>query len=58
LNNFHEYLIQHSFKSGGTKEHFKWVKVPGTAPNTERADVVSCFHNILGWKTSYKLCAN
>ena len=31
-NNFHEYLIQHSWKSGGTKDHFRWVKVPGTAP--------------------------
>ena len=28
---FHEYLIQHSLKSGGTKDHFRWVKVPGTA---------------------------
>ena len=32
LNNFHEYLVQHSLKSGGTKDHFKRVKVPGTAP--------------------------
>ena len=32
LNNFHEYLIQHSLKSGGTKDHFSRVKVPGTAP--------------------------
>jgi hypothetical protein len=29
--NFHEYLIQHSWKSGGTKDHFRQVKVPGTA---------------------------
>ena len=29
--NFHEYLIQHSLKSGGTKDHLMWVKVPGTA---------------------------
>jgi hypothetical protein len=27
LNDFHEYLIQHSLKSGGTKDHFRWVKV-------------------------------
>ena len=27
MNNFHEYLIQHSLKSGGTKDHFRWVKV-------------------------------
>ena len=32
FNNFHEYLIQHSLKSGGTKDHFSRVKVPGTAP--------------------------
>jgi len=32
LNIFHEYLIQHSLKSGGTKEHFRGVKVPGTTP--------------------------
>ena len=23
MNNFHEYLIQHSLKSGGTKDHFR-----------------------------------
>ena len=32
FNNFHEYLIQHYLKSGGTKDHVRWVKVPGTAP--------------------------
>jgi len=32
LNNFHEYLIQHSLKSGGTKDHSRRVKIPGTAP--------------------------
>jgi hypothetical protein len=30
--NFHEYHIQHSLKLGGTKDHFRWVKIPGTAP--------------------------
>jgi hypothetical protein len=35
LNYFHEYLVQHSFKSDGTKDHFRWVKVPGTAPYWE-----------------------
>ena len=30
LNNFHEYLIQHSLKSGGTKDHFRQEKVRGT----------------------------
>jgi hypothetical protein len=29
---FHEYLIQHSLKSGGTKDHFRQVKVPDAAP--------------------------
>jgi hypothetical protein len=27
----HEYLIQHSLKSGDTKDHFRQVKVLGTA---------------------------
>jgi hypothetical protein len=27
-----KYLIIHSLKSGGTKDHFKQVKVPGTTP--------------------------
>ena len=30
LNNIHEHLIQHSLKSGGFKDHLRWVKVPGT----------------------------
>ena len=29
LNNFHKYIIQHSLKSGGTKDHFRQVKVTG-----------------------------
>ena len=37
LKYFHEYLIQHSLKSGGTKDHFRWVKVSGTAL-TERPE--------------------
>ena len=32
LNHFHEYLTLHSLKSGGTKDYFRRVKVPGTAP--------------------------
>ena len=32
FEHFHEYLIQYPLKSGGIKEHFKRVKVPGTAP--------------------------
>ena len=28
----HEYLTQYSLKSGGTKDHFRLVKVPGTVP--------------------------
>jgi len=31
LKNFYEYFIQHYLRSGGTKDHFRWVKVPGTA---------------------------
>jgi hypothetical protein len=30
-HNFNEYLIQHSLKSGDTKDHFRQVKVLGTA---------------------------
>jgi hypothetical protein len=26
-NNFHEYLIQHSLKSGGTKDRFRQIQV-------------------------------
>ena len=32
MNISHENLTQHSLKSGGTKHHFRQVKVPGTAP--------------------------
>ena len=32
LNIFHEYLFQHSLWSGVTKDHFRQIKVPGTAP--------------------------
>jgi hypothetical protein len=32
FGHFHEYLIQHYLKSGGTKYHFKLIKVPGTSP--------------------------
>lgn len=34
LNNIHEYLNQHSLKSGGIKDHIivKQVKVPGISP--------------------------
>ena len=31
LYNFHKYLIPHFLKSGGTKDHIRQVKVPGTA---------------------------
>ena len=30
FEHFHEYLLQYSFKSGGTKYHFKRASVPGT----------------------------
>ena len=32
MNNFHEYLIQHSLKSGDTKDHFRQLKLPVIAP--------------------------
>ena len=32
FEHFHKYLVQYNtIKSGCTKYHFKWVKVPGTA---------------------------
>ena len=34
--NVHEYLIQHSLKSGGTKDQFRRLKISGTAPFIER----------------------
>jgi hypothetical protein len=27
-SNCHEYLMRHSLKSGGTKDHFRWIKLP------------------------------
>jgi hypothetical protein len=32
FQHFYDYLIQYTLKSGGTNDHFKWVKVPGTTP--------------------------
>ena len=31
-NNFQDYLMQLSLKSGGTKDHIRWVKIPNTTP--------------------------
>jgi hypothetical protein len=39
-----EYLIQHSLKSGGIKDHSRWVKVPGTTL-TERSEYMSMEKN-------------
>jgi hypothetical protein len=46
LKNFHEYLIQNSLKSGGTKDHFRWVKVPGTTliERTEYPQKIEIFY--------------
>ena len=32
-NNFHEYFKYNTLKSGGSKDHFRQVKVPGTDPH-------------------------
>ena len=40
MNIFHEHLIQHSLKSGGAKDHFRQIKVPGTAL-TERPEIIN-----------------
>ena len=45
-----EYLIQHSLKSGGIKEHSRWVKVPGTTL-TETSEYMSMEKNNIDiWK--------
>jgi hypothetical protein len=43
LNIFHEYL--NTLKSGGTKNHFRWVKVPGTARYWKAWDILSICTN-------------
>ena len=42
MNNFHEYPIQNSLKSGGTNDHFWRVKIPGT-PLIEKHIIPSSF---------------
>jgi len=32
MNNFHEYFMKNSLKSGGANDHFWLLKIPGTAP--------------------------
>lgn len=32
FEHFYEYLIQFPLILGGTKDHFRWAKVPDTAP--------------------------
>ena len=45
LNNFDEYLIQHSFKLGGTNDHFRWVKEPGPLSKLKRpVDPMIIYH--------------
>jgi hypothetical protein len=62
LNNFHEYLIQHSLKSGGTKNHLRWVNVSGTAPywkacrHTTKCLQLSKYNNLFKGKRMSKQC--
>jgi hypothetical protein len=43
---FHEYFIQHSLKSRGTKDRFRWVKVPGTVL-IERPEMLPCLRQYI-----------
>ena len=43
---FHEYFRQHSLKSGGTKDRFRWVKVPGTVL-IERLEMLPCLRQYI-----------
>jgi hypothetical protein len=47
FEHFHEYLIQYmySLKSGGTKYHFRWVKVLGITPYW-KACMCSCIFHV------------
>ena len=47
LINFHEYLIQHALKSGGTKNHFRRVKVPSTL-SERHAGIINLFTHTVG----------
>ena len=51
LINFHEYFMQHSLKSGGTKDHFRRVKMPGTIPYWKACslDLYPARAHIGGW---------
>jgi len=43
--------MQHSLKSGDTKDHFRWVKVPGTASYWK-----AWLTMIVLWWSPFKLC--
>ena len=47
LKTFHEYLIQHSLKSRGTKDHCRRVKVPGSVPYWKACVNVKYFYHII-----------
>ena len=49
LNNFHEYRVQHSLKSGGTKDHFKWVKSTWYHPLLKDLSVIIMTVHTVQW---------
>ena len=53
---FHEYLIQHSLKSEGTKDHYRQAKVPGTVPYWKAN--ICWILNFKVWILSTKLSMN
>ena len=50
MKNCHEYLLQHSLKSGGTKEHYRWI--PGSVPLVVK---VLIYNHLWCWSTLQQL---
>ena len=56
MSNFHEYFILHSLKSGGTKYHFRKVKVPGTTPYWKACMIQTVINFITKWDKDQFVC--
>ena len=53
-NNFHEYFKYNTLKSGGSKDHFRQVKVPGTDPHWKSCSVM--LGSLFSLTTLWYLC--